>query len=546
MAGSPTSLPWTDRSISLDMQSSSVLLPLPQSSGSTASPSDTLQAVSRQISFVQQELQKLLDAQSTGLLSGLGREAPHPTAPSTPRSPEPSIRTPSKSPPGPIRLSSPSPASLTQGRRPKGRQHPIPLSTARFSIHKALLQLSKLKASESSALAVQQDDTSTFLTSLESLAAKKKGIEDSIKSIEGEDSDRSAAREGDDTTSEQSFGASPSGLRDEEAHLSSEIHSIETRLYELKARLAHVRRLRQERDNRLAARLSSWKGALTDVEKSIQREVMEGRGLEDVYPSLRHPSRRRKEGQGVWALPRERRTIDLVKEEVEGNATKLSERKEEVEGEGKACVEGATIWKGVVRKVEAVERRMRTEMGSLDDSSTGESPDMANGIPQGAKDGMTGVLKAMDQTVEDLEEEVTAAETKRWNLLVCAIGAELEALKQGRDMLIDALHDAGILLGGMGGAEPDSSMMTARSRFSDSNPKGSPEKTNVGSLEKSPTPETAPTQSLVDFTNSDQENGVDSGPSVEMHPLGRQETAPHGDEEDDDDEPGPDFLVEHV
>ena len=543
MDRSLANVPWLGSSISPDMQSSSVLLPLPQSPGNTASPSDTLQAVSRQVAFVRQDLQSLLDAQSTGLLSGLGREPPPSSAPSTPRSPGLSIRTPSKSPPGPIRLSSPSPSSSTQPRRKKDRQPPIPLSTARFSIHKTLLQLSKLKASESSALTVQQNDTSNFLTSLESLAAKKKGIEDSIKSIEDGDSERSTTRGAEDTTVEQSFSVSPSGLRDEETRLSSEIHSIETRLYELKARLSHVRRLRQDGENRLAARLSSWKGALADVENSIRRDILDGRGLEDVYPSLRSSSRRRTEGQGVWALPRERRTIELVKEEVEGNATKLSERKEEVEGEGKACVEGAGVWKGVVRKVEAVERKMKSEIESLGGSSTTEHIDDSNGIPIGARDGMTEVLETMNQTVGELEEEVTTAEKKRWNLLVCAIGAELEALKQGRDMLVDALHGAGISLDAE--VEPELSMMTARERFSDSNLRGSTEKRRAESTEINIASERAEPQALVDFASTDQENGIDCGPSVPMESVDGQESGPHGND-DDDDEPGPDFLVEHV
>ena len=245
----------------------------------------------------------------------------------------------------------------------------------------------------------------------------------------------------------------------------------------------------------------------------------------------------------MWALPRERRTIELVKEEVEGNATKLSERKEEVEGEERACIEGAGVWKSVIRKVEAVERKMKEEMERLSDSSTREHEHDSNGIPPGARDGMTGVLEVMNQTVGELEEEVATAEKKKWNLLVCAIGAELEALKQGRDMLVDALHGAGISLESE--VEPELSMMTARERFSDSNLRASTEKRRTESAETNAAFGRAEPQALVDFASNGPENGLDCGPPDKMEPLDSQESGPHGND-DDDDEPGPDFLVEHV
>lgn len=532
---------WATMSSALPTQSASALLPLPQKLASTASASDTLLAVSRQVSYVQRELQRLLDAQSAGLLSGLGKEQPHTSPPSSRPSPALSIRTPSQSPPGPINLPA-SPSSPTAAsRRPAASSSSISLRAARSSIYRALLQLSNLKISESSALSSQQDNLSAFLSSLDTLSAKKKGIEDSIKEIEAEGSSRFGARGGEGTTSEHSSVTNASALQDEEARLSSEIHSLETRLYELKARLSHVRRLRQERENRLAARLSSWKGALTDVEKAIQRDILEGRGLEDIYPSVRNSNRRRKEVQGIWALPRERRTVELVKEEVESKVSELGEKKDGVEKEGMACVEGADIWKATLRKVEALETKMAVETGKLNGSNVGKGKNLPGDLPDAATEGMEGIVKLMGKTIEELEEEVTTVEGKGWNLLVCAIGAELEALKQGRDMLLNVLNSAAAPSDGV--REVESSMMTARSRFSEMNHKASDAMEERGGTHDGGV-ETELSHPLVDFV-ADQHDNAAGGPAVEMQSFG-QHTQGSADLDDDDEGPGPEFLLEHV
>ena len=514
------------------MQSTSVLLRPPLTSASTASPSDILHAVSRQISYVQRELQQLLDAQSVGLLSGLGKELIHSHSPSSQQSSKLSIRTPNRSPP----------ASSAQVRKREKSRSSIPLNTARSSIHKALIQLSRLKASESSALAVQQESLSTFLSSLNSLTTKKRGIEGAIRGIEDENPNNAATGDSEAMGLEPSCNATSTGLANEEARLSSEIHSLETRLYELKARLTHIRRLQQERENRLAARLSSWNGALAGVNKAIQREVLEGRGLEDLYPSLRNSGRRRKDGQGVWALPRERRTVELVKEDVEGKIGELLEKKGGVEREEKACVDGAAVWKDALRYIEAVEQRMKSEMESPGHNAKGKENDASVNVSNGVEVGMAGVLDLMNQTIGKLEENATIAEEQRWNLLVCAVGAELEALKQGRDMLLHAVNGAGGLLDGP--EEPESSMMTARSRFSDSTQKVQGDKSATEREQTGTFIKGNGTHPLVDIPTSDQRENNDGAPPVEMRPFREQAEIPH--DEDDDDEPGPDFLIEHA
>jgi len=49
------------------------------------------------------------------------------------------------------------------------------------------------------------------------------------------------------------------------------------------------------------------------------------------------------------------------------------------------------------------------------------------------------ILELMDKTVAELEERFAYVEEQGWNLLVCAIGAEVQAFGLGREMLAEML-----------------------------------------------------------------------------------------------------------
>ena len=49
------------------------------------------------------------------------------------------------------------------------------------------------------------------------------------------------------------------------------------------------------------------------------------------------------------------------------------------------------------------------------------------------------VLKEMDDTTAELETSLQLAEQKGWNLLICSIGAELEAFREAKVALLAAL-----------------------------------------------------------------------------------------------------------
>jgi rubrerythrin len=105
-------------------------------------------------------------------------------------------------------------------------------------------------------------------------------------------------------------------------------------------------------------------------------------------------------------------------------STRLTEKCQEVDIDRAALDEGAVLWNDVMRKVVDFEANLQQ---SMQRAATSGAPDF------------TKVLQGMESTVDFLEEKLELATERSWNLLVCAIGAELEAFRQGKEMLEDTL-----------------------------------------------------------------------------------------------------------
>ena len=414
----------------------------PMNSPTTSSTTDTLLALSRQTAHLQNTLQNLLDAQSNGLLAGLGRP---PT--SSKRSKTQYGRSPSS------RTASP----RAQLRKEEDTKN-LSLQNARVQIHSTLLSLSEIKFTESRLLASQVSSRSDFLASLEALKDKKSNLEAEISSIE---------------TGEGGYD-SINKLESEEKDLTVKIEELETTLAELKARLLHVKRRKDEDKNRIEARLSSWKGALNEVESQLSGPILDGRGFDGSVistlklhsPNTINPEEAR---VNVWDLPRARRTIEMLEDSVEFDRSFLSSQQEAAETESTACTEGAEIWKTVVRSVRKVEKRVASELSSgvsspqtkqykllspsfpppsshlLDPKSrtasfgstttTSSTDATTNFEDKSMEERAKAILDLMDTTAQSLEKYLRTAEDKNWRLLVVTIGSELEALIEAKEML---------------------------------------------------------------------------------------------------------------
>lgn len=390
---------------------------------------DSFSVLLREEEHLQQNLQALIDAQSEGLLSGVvegasndgGEEDISNTGSRTPTSASLSI------PPNGHGRHHPAGSRITTPIRQPARRK-IGLHGARRGIVRAISDLAVLKAEEGRLLEGELLEKSSELSTVQTLSQKRAGLEGQIRRIEeGEDMSRKI-----------------SGMRQEEKVLDTEIKELETRLWEMKARHRRMLDEIQGLDNRVQSQLSSYKAALEMAEK-------------ETRAFLKRPPARimgkvgKEERSGIWGLPADRRTLDMAEEHFKDEQQVLKERSKAADTERRALEEGLAVWKDVVREVDELERVLKVEMHRLP-SSQPQEQDRNNdnsvgggggggGLNNGsAEDGMRSVLRQMQWAKFRLESQLDKAEGQGWKLLVCCIGAELEAVIEGYDVLNSALQ----------------------------------------------------------------------------------------------------------
>ena len=357
---------------------------------------ESLRVLTRQDGHLQAHLQELLDAQSEGLLAGLGTD-PQDTTSST------GSRTPTASESGTRSLMKP--RSVVPVRQPKPQK--IGLRSARRGISKTIRQLSQIKDEEARALQNEIERRDGSLSTIESLSSKEHGLREAISGIQDE-----------------SPTARIADLKATEQELGNEIHELETRLFEMKARQRHLLREIQATENGVQSKLSSYKNALQLAEKEARSFL------------ARPPEDGASQKRGVWALPPQRRTLEMAREQFQEEQAGFGRQMEGFMGEKQALDEGGNVWEDVVREVGEVETMLQGEMQSLNSSSQGKR----------AEGGMRRILERMRDAQRHIEELLRVAEEKDWKLLVCCIGAELEALVEGQSVLGEALEASGMSL----------------------------------------------------------------------------------------------------
>lgn len=360
--------------------------------------SDSLLALARQESHLQTSLQNLLDAQSEGLLSGLGH-APEEASSAGSRTPTTDSGSRGFQRPGPI----------VPVRQPSKRK--LGLRGARRGIGRAILQLADLKDQEVTVLEDEVAQRGEVLSAVQGFEWKSTGLQEKISGIESEDTNRQV-----------------NVLKEEAKVLDAEIHELETRLYEMKARQRHLLREIDGLNNSVQSKLSSYKSALALAEKDI-RNFLSRPPLE---ASTLSPA------TGVWSLPRERRTLEMAKDHFTEEMHALEDRLSAVEAEKNALEKGSVVWKEVVEEVNSIEKLLREEMQKM------QSPLLETTEGRGsAVEGMQKILKTMRKSRTRIENKLDLAETRNWKLLVCCIGAELEAIIEGQGVLEGALRASG-------------------------------------------------------------------------------------------------------
>ncbi|KAL4984047.1 hypothetical protein BDW68DRAFT_167781 [Aspergillus falconensis] len=372
------------------------LLPLPLRT--TAHHQDPLLHVERQAKHIQRKLQLLIDAQSEGLLAGLTAQQPEASVVENHASFSQS------------KLLNPSGASTVPARQPHKKN--IRLRSAREGIFTSMQDLMRLREEELEILASRQEEMDNGLTEIETFSTKQSELEKSIVAINKSRETR-RSRE----------------LRAERTRLELEIHELENRLAQTKARHLHVVEEIAQVENSAEAKLSSYKASLSLLESDIQRFLANP----PVKPSARSTTR-----EDFYSLKPSRRTLGMAQEHWKTEQSELQHRQEEVDAEIEALEEGCDVWKRVVEVICGFEKRLRANMRRLMHDQEQSLQD--KNAAQNKDNLVQTIMEGLEQTTDLVERHLGYAQSKDWKLLVCCISAELEALRVARVMLLGMFH----------------------------------------------------------------------------------------------------------
>ena len=362
---------------------------------------DPFLPVERAAKILERMFQKLLDAQSEGLSAGgVGMEEDGDDISSVGSpTPTPSVAT------TPLRSGIDSGLKIVPIRQPKVRK--ITLRGARRGLEKSMREFAALKQQELALIereVVARDDA---LKQASDLDNRRQVLQDEISKIKSE--------------------GSPIGLKSEVQVVEREIQNLENVLLELRSKhrvlLAQLREVESSKDSEISSYRESLALSETQVKSFLRRPP--------VPQSLANVG----QDAGMYALKPERRTLHMAQEQWTSEMELLAQRKLGAENERVALEEGSQFWHAVVQRIRDFEKDLKTATRELE-TQAGASSFLNSETADPPEDtSMQITLSRLSDLVTSLEGDFQTAESKNWNLLVCAIGAELAAFEQARNLL---------------------------------------------------------------------------------------------------------------
>jgi len=416
-----------------------------------ANPDSIWLNLKRRETAIEDELQQMLDMQSAALTGGLGngvgivatdQDTFSDTGSSTPTGTSYYSTVTSRS-----KLSrslveptqSTSRGDVIPVRQPK-RSKPLGIRAARRGLLKAMVGLGDLKAEEDARVNSAISQRKTALARLRTMSGRQKKITSELRVLQADD--------------EEPLGKELRELEANRGALTDEIKELEERLVGLRNKRRWVDGRIHDVRNRREAGLSGYKGALKEVEaevdalmrrppvKPLDREFWRGvylngiEGDDDMSPG----------GEEFMSLIPERRTLEMAKIWWETEIKALEKRRREVDKNREALEKGEEVWRETVDLVTDYETGLRKLM-HLDGQAiaTGNGKGKEKAVGRGNT--VQQLLRSLSTVTSSLEQKLQIAEENSWNLLICAIGAELEAFREAERLLRSGLGEV---------AQPDS------------------------------------------------------------------------------------------
>ncbi|KAH8766632.1 hypothetical protein F5883DRAFT_555308 [Diaporthe sp. PMI_573] len=319
-------------------------------------------------------------------------------------------------------------------RQPRRKKAGI--SDARKGIAGSMAQLANLKVEEDASILSALSTRKQALAKLRRLSTKHDDIAEELTALE--------------TDEAEPLAKELEELGSEHRGVCSEIEELQKRLAELRTRRRYLESRMDGVKNRREAGLSGYKNALKEVEDTtntfLARPPVKPLDVEALTDSTDTKDPVSTAG-GVefMHLRPERRTIDMAREWWENEISILERRKAQVDIERAALEEGGRIWEEVVRLVLDFETELRKIMSGMMASSVHGGKGKDHELP--SKETILKLqYEKINTVVMGLEQRLHVAEDHGWNLLIAAIGAELEAFKQAQKINRDMLRESGIVV----------------------------------------------------------------------------------------------------
>ena len=356
---------------------------------------DPFLPIERAAKALERNIQSYLDAQVQGLEAGLGQGDDASSMGSLTSTQSTSTPPPSTSRPRTVPVRQPPMQKITLG----GARRGLASSMRRFA---------DLREGELAVIESQFDRRMAAILAADSLEDKRTGLEDQAASAKDQTSSNNALE-----------------LHNEAQKLEKDIRRLEDELAVMRMRHAQLINQATQTENAVASKLSSFDASIALVDTEI-RTFLKRPPVESEIPFIGSDT-----SAEFYKLHPKRRTLGMAKAQWRDEARSLDAFKSSIEEEMHALRDGREIWRTIVHDINAFEKWFRAEM---------RKPPPQGPNPQ--PDNMHEILVRFEEVTEMLDRHQQEALEKDWRLLVAAVGAELEAFREGKELFAKIAGDA--------------------------------------------------------------------------------------------------------
>lgn len=298
-----------------------------------------------------------------------------------------------------------------------GREHPKKsLRSTRLSLLKALHELSVFAAQKNELLLAAYGVLRQAFDQLEDWNRKLVDIDERAEQQRRDNSKSTRIDSG--QSNDRKIRELEDGIRLHER----EIAQLKVKVAEKKSQLRSLRQMDEERKSTMEAKLARFTHAKREVELEAQRWL--AHPPDDIFvPSqlLDTPT-----AEQILDLNPSRRTVESAYQFLKTVVPFIEGKLEETEAELEACELGNDTWE------EALETILTFES------------ELARWIKgRGGGVSKAEMIERMEAVGTHLEEALEVAQNEGWTLLVCILGAEVEAWKEGEEVLRELLGEKG-------------------------------------------------------------------------------------------------------